>query len=115
VDAQLIAWGAALVEERNWVDAIAVNQAAIQLSPISRRPYRALASAVAEVGQPEAALEAMQALAARYPEIPWSYQESARIERALGRLEAAERLQERAALAQASEAWAARVRVARGR
>jgi tetratricopeptide (TPR) repeat protein len=100
-DAQLITWGTRLVEEQRWRGAIAVNEAAIQLTPISRAPYRALATALAEYREPEVALKAMQELAARYPDVPWSYEESARITRELGRLEAAQRWEARAAEARA--------------
>ena len=111
-DSQLIAWGARLIREARWGEAVLVNGAAIRMAPAYQGAYRALAIATIQVGGPAAALASMEGFVQRYPDVPWPYLEAAELADQLGRVEDARIWRERVAPVWTSEGWMARQREA---
>jgi tetratricopeptide (TPR) repeat protein len=87
---QLCAWGEELVRQGRWQEAITVNRAAIQVTPGFPTPYPALSLALRQQGGDTGAEAEMQALAQRYPRVPWPHLELARLYRRTGLLEQAD-------------------------
>jgi O-antigen ligase/tetratricopeptide (TPR) repeat protein len=105
-DSQLVVWGRRLVEQRRWREAEAVNRAAIKAAPHLREPYQAYALATAEHKGHQAALRELRELSREYRDIPWSYDELARLSEQAGLHQEAATWRERAARVRASPAWA---------
>jgi O-antigen ligase len=107
-DVQLVNWGGSLVRQGQWSRAATVNGAAVRLALTNAAPYRALATAVREGQGQDAALAAMRELAASYPDIPWAYEEVARLYGQVGQGVEARAWDERAKTVWRSEGWTAR-------
>jgi len=105
-DIQFIEWAARLLRTERVSDAIKVSRAAIRVTPTHPRGYSLLADAVAKHGGDQAAMAALREVVQAQPDVPWPYEELARLAGRLGRADEARAWQEQAAAARASPAWA---------
>jgi O-antigen ligase/Flp pilus assembly protein TadD len=112
--AQVTRWGEALVRSGRWSDAAKVNRAAVQLTPTDPAPYRALAVAVGKGQGEEAALATMGELARAYPDVPWPYEETAKMYVSRGLGAEARAWDQRARAVYGSAEWKARRAAAEG-
>jgi O-antigen ligase len=104
-DAQLVKWAVELLQASRPADAAAASRRVIELWPAHREPYPILSVALWQERGAEAALEAMQELAAANPGVPWSYDELARLAGRLGRPEAARSWRQQSVRVSESAAW----------
>jgi O-antigen ligase len=108
----LLLWGTELANRGSWPAAVQVNQAAIRALPTHPAPYRALAKAISRTDGDEAALMAMRELAHAYADIPWAYEEAAKLAAQVRLREEAGQWNQLAGAIRASEAWKIRQRQA---
>ena len=104
---QLVVWGNELVQIQRWSAAIDVNRAAIEIAPAAASPYHGLAIGLLRRQGESAALDDMQMLADRYPDVPWPRREAAALLERAGRPSEAGEWSMRADEIEQSPAWRA--------
>jgi tetratricopeptide (TPR) repeat protein len=109
---QLVVWGDELAQIQRWPAAIDVNRAAIEIAPAAASPYQDLALGLTRRQGEAAALVGMQALASRYPDIPWPRREAADLLERMGRIDEANEWHKQADEVDRSPAWRALRRAA---
>jgi tetratricopeptide (TPR) repeat protein len=112
VDYHLVSWGASLIREGQWSAAVAVNLAAIEITPTNPAAWNAVGLALSKAVEPRAALAKLEELIASYPDVPWAYQELRNFHRRAGSWDEASVWEERVASARDSSDWTERERSA---